>query len=126
MSGVSLVEHFYENSSRFTVFVKNSILNVRLGSKYASVACKEYRNKSFCAKSLKLYGLFLRMGFNYLKVTKPQRGDSVLFTNQSPGVPGTHSINTLTTMIIGKTYVKCKCPVFINIKQTLHYRIAIE
>ena len=41
MSEVSLVEYFYENSSQFTVFGKNSILNVRLGSKYASVECKE-------------------------------------------------------------------------------------
>ena len=64
---------------------------------------------------------------------------------QSPGFPGTHLIDlarmkrcglpwshpvvlnlglldwetsTLTTMIIWKRFVKCKCPVFINIKQT--------
>ena len=27
----------------------------------------------------------------------------------------------LTTRIIGKTFLKCKCTVFTNIKQTLHY-----
>ena len=73
----------------------------------------------------------------------------VFFTTQSPGVPGTHLINfdhmkveitlvlkppsglefgtmywessNLTTKIIGKNYLKCKCTVFTNIKQTLHY-----
>ena len=73
----------------------------------------------------------------------------VFFTTQSPGVPGTHLINfdhmkveitlvlkppsglefgtmywefsILTTKIIGKNNVKCKCTVFTNIKQTLHY-----
>ena len=91
------------------------------------------------------------MGFNFLKVIKPLRGDSLLFTTQSPGVPGTHLIdlrrmkgcgltwshpavlnlglldwetNTLTTMVIGKRYIKCKFPVFIIIKQTLHYKVA--
>ena len=33
------------------------------------------------------------MGFNCLKHTKPLEGDSLLFTTQSPGVPGTHLIN---------------------------------
>ena len=75
------------------------------------------------------------MGPNYLKDTEPLRGDSLLFTIQSPGVPGTHLINfggrkgwiililkppgrfesgTLdwkpnasTTRVIGKTYFKC-------------------
>ena len=28
------------------------------------------------------------MGFNFLKATKPQRGDSLLFTTQSTRVPG--------------------------------------
>ena len=31
-----------------------------------------------------------------------------------------------TTAIIGKTLVKCKCSGLINIKQTLHYKVAIE
>ena len=44
-------------------------------------------------KNLKLYGLLLRMGFNCLTVTEPLRGDKLLFTTQSPGVPGTHLIN---------------------------------
>ena len=74
--------------------------------------------------------------------------DNSLFTTQSPGVPGTHLIDigrmkgiwiylaatglldwetsTLTTKVTGKRYVKCKCPFFINIKQTLHYKVAIE
>ena len=34
--------------------------------------------------------------------------------------------SALTTTIIGKTYVKCKCRHFINIKQTLRYKVAIE
>ena len=34
--------------------------------------------------------------------------------------------SALTITIIGKTYVKCKCRVFTSIKQTLHYKVAIE
>ena len=33
---------------------------------------------------------FLWMGFDYLKATEPLRGDSLFFTDQSPGVPRTH------------------------------------
>ena len=33
------------------------------------------------------------MRFNCLKHAKPLEGDSLLFTTQSPGVPGTHLIN---------------------------------
>ena len=32
-------------------------------------------------------------GFNCLKATGPLRGDSLLFTTISPGVPGTHLID---------------------------------
>ena len=39
------------------------------------------------------YGPFLWMGFNSLKATEPLRQDSLLFTTQSPGVPGTHLID---------------------------------
>ena len=35
-------------------------------------------------------------------------------------------IQPLTTRIIGKMYVKCQCPLFINIKQILHCKVAIE
>ena len=93
------------------------------------------------------------MWFNCLKATKPLKRDSLLFTIQSPRVPGTHltdfgrmkgcglpwshpvvlnlglpdwETSTLTTMVIWKRYVKCKCPVFTNIKQTLNYKVAIE
>ena len=92
------------------------------------------------------------MGLNCLKATEPLWEDSLLFTAQSPGVPGTHLINfdgrkdwnnldppsrfesrvldwecsALTTRVIGKAYLKYKCPVFINIKQTLDYKLAIE
>ena len=38
----------------------------------------------------KLYGPFLWMGFNFLKVTESPRGDRFHFTTQSPGVPGAH------------------------------------
>ena len=58
---------------------------------YASVACKEQKKLSYI-KNLK-YGPFLWMGFNCLKATEPLQGDSLLFTTQSPGVPGTHLIN---------------------------------
>ena len=34
--------------------------------------------------------------------------------------------SALITTIIGRTYVKCKCPVFIHIKQTLHYKVAMK
>ena len=33
------------------------------------------------------------MRFNCIKATEPLRGDSLLLTTQSPGVPGTHSID---------------------------------
>ena len=44
-------------------------------------------------KNVKLYGPFLWMRFNFLKITEPLLGDSLLFTTQFPGVPGTHLIN---------------------------------
>ena len=44
-------------------------------------------------KNLKLYGSFLWMGFKWPKATEPLRADGLLFTIQSPGVPGTHLIN---------------------------------
>ena len=71
---------------------KNSFITVRLGSKYAAVACKEQRKKLSYMKSLKHYGPLLWMGFNYLKVTERLRGSSLLVTTQSPGFPGTHLI----------------------------------
>ena len=37
-----------------------------------------------------LYGPFLWVGFNRLKATEPLIGDSLVFTTQSRGVPGTH------------------------------------
>ena len=40
----------------------------------------------------KLYGLFLWMGFNYLKATEPLRGVSVLFTTKFPEILGTDLI----------------------------------
>ena len=44
-------------------------------------------------KNMKLYGPFLWMKFNCLKATEPVQGDSLLFTTQPPGVPGTDLIN---------------------------------
>ena len=44
-------------------------------------------------KNIKLYDPFLWMGPNCLKDIEPLRGDSLLFTTQSPGVPGTHLIS---------------------------------
>ena len=32
-------------------------------------------------------------GFNYLKATEPLQGDSLLFTDKYPRIPGTHFIN---------------------------------
>ena len=84
------------------------------------------------------------MGFNCLKATEPLGGASLLFTTQSKGVPGAQLIDlgkseltfgfepgprewessTLTTRIIAKTYITCKCPVFRTIKHTLHYKVA--
>ena len=45
-------------------------------------------------KNSKLYGPFLSVQFNCLKATEAQQGDSLLFTTHSPGVTGTHLINT--------------------------------
>ena len=44
-------------------------------------------------KNLKFYDSFLWMGFNWLKATESVQGDSLFFTTQSPGVPGTHLTN---------------------------------
>ena len=44
-------------------------------------------------KNLKLYSSFLWMEFNCLKATESLKGDSLLITTQSPGVPGNHLIN---------------------------------
>ena len=44
-------------------------------------------------KNLKLYGPYLWMGLNCLKATQPLQGDSLLFSTQSPRVPGTNLIN---------------------------------
>ena len=41
----------------------------------------------------KLYGPFLRTGFNCLKATEPLRGSSLLFTTKFWEIPGTHLIN---------------------------------
>ena len=41
---------------------KSSIINVKLGSKYACVACKEKRNKLSYVKNIKLYVPFFMDG----------------------------------------------------------------
>ena len=38
---------------------------------------------------------FLWMWFNCLKVTKPLRGDGLLFTTRSPGLPGTNLVDLI-------------------------------
>ena len=72
---------------------KSSIINAPLGSKYTSVTCKKIKRKLSYMKNLKLYGPFLWMGLNSLKATQPLQEDSLLFSTQSPGVPGTYLIN---------------------------------
>ena len=42
-------------------------------------------------KNLKLYGPFLRMGFNCVKIAEPLRGDSLLFTTQFHSFQRDHS-----------------------------------
>ena len=44
-------------------------------------------------KKKKLYGPFLWMGFNCLKAVESLRGSSLLFTANSPEIPGTHIID---------------------------------
>ena len=44
-------------------------------------------------KTNKVYAPFLWIGFNCLAATEQLRGDSILFTNKFPGVPGAHSIH---------------------------------
>ena len=51
------------------------------------------------ANKRKLYGPFLWLGLNCLKVTVPLQGDSLLFTTRSPGVPSTHLIDLRMTKI---------------------------
>ena len=45
------------------------------------------------SKKTKLYGPFLRLGFNCLKTTEPLPGGSLLFTTKFPEIPGTHLID---------------------------------
>ena len=102
-------------------------------------------------KNLRLCDSFLWMGFNCLKATEPLWRD----TTQSPWFPATHLVNfdgmkgwnnldfettqggfesgamywessILTTREIGKTYLKCKCTVFTNIKQILFHKISVH
>ena len=40
-----------------------------------------------------LHGPFLLIGFNYLKITEPLQGGSLLFTTKVPQIPGTHFID---------------------------------
>ena len=42
-----------------------------------------------------------------------------------PGAPRL-GIQCPNHYVNGKMYVKCKCPVFINIKQTLYFKVTIE
>ena len=51
------------------------------------------RHLLFYMINLKLYSPFSWMWFSCPKATEPLRGDSLLFTTQSPGVPGTHLID---------------------------------
>ena len=44
-------------------------------------------------KNWEFYGSFSWMGFNSIKDTEPLRGDSLLFTTKSQGVPSTGLIN---------------------------------
>ena len=44
-------------------------------------------------ENLKLYSSFLWKEFKCLKATEPLRGDGLLFTTQSLGVPGNNLIN---------------------------------
>ena len=50
-------------------------------------------NASPITKKNKLYGPFLWMEFDCLRATELLLGDSLLFTIQFPGVPGTQLIN---------------------------------
>ena len=111
---------------------KISIINVRLGSKYPCVACKEKRNKISYMKNIKLYVPFLWMGFQlsqgYRAIARRQSTSAewkaqitLILKPPSRFEPGPWiPINpALTTRIIEKTYLKCRWPVFISIKETL-------
>ena len=63
----------------------DSVLNTPL--------CKKLRNKSSYVKNIKLCGPILWVGPNCLKDTEPLQADSLLFTIQPSGVPGTHLMN---------------------------------
>ena len=56
---------------------------------------KKNKKKMYYAQNnkKKLYGPFLWMEFSCRKATEPLRGDSLLFTIQFAGVPGTQLID---------------------------------
>ena len=62
---------------------------------FGRFAGKTIQKCIFCLK--KLYGPFLWIGFNCLKVTEPLQGDILLFTTKNLGIPGTHFINLRRT-----------------------------
>ena len=53
----------------------------------------ENNERNYLMKNLKLYGPLLWMEFNCLKATELLRGNSLLFTTQSPGGLGTDLID---------------------------------
>ena len=53
----------------------------------------ENNERNYLMKNLKLYGPLLWMEFSCLKATELLRGNSLLFTTQSPGVLGTDLID---------------------------------
>ena len=76
-----------------------NLINRQLQLCYLAKKLSKYCNIHIRAKpeilklKKKLYGLFFWMGFNCLAATGPLQGDSLLFTNKSSEIRGTHLID---------------------------------
>ena len=131
-----MVEHFYENRYRLIIFAKKTL---PLMFDWVLNMPQFVKNKeaNYLISKLKIVWPILWMGYNCLKATEPPWGDSLHFATQSPGIPSTPGPqknermswplnhpgffnlglldwepSTLTTTIIWKMHVKCKCRVF--------------
>ena len=82
-----------ENSSVVDPNVRYLLLQSVVGYFTGLRLLQVITSKTPIYKNLKLYGLFLWMGFNCHKATESLWGGILLFTTRFPEIPGTHLID---------------------------------
>ena len=127
-----MVEHFFKNIQQLFIFSKKApkqmfewVLNISLVSvKNKQTNYLTWKNENFMAffwdgvQLCQGYRATMRRQFTFYHLL-PRSGRMKGCWTANPGQLAWDS-TTLTTTIIGKTYVEYKCWGFINIKQTLH------